>query len=61
MVDLKELREKKKLTQEQLAEKVGVTRQAIGMIENGHNQPSVALAKKLGKVLKVRWVNFFND
>ncbi len=37
---LKELREKKGLTQDQLAEKVCVTRQAVSRWENGETQPN---------------------
>lgn len=61
MVDLKEEREKKGMTQQDLADKVGVVRQTISMIEMGQNKPSVVLAKKIGKVLKIKWTNFFKD
>ena len=43
----------KGLTQEALAEKVGVTRQTIIAIEKGDYTPSVALALKLAKLFKV--------
>jgi len=43
------------LSQEQLAEKVGVTRQTIGMIEAGNYNPSlklcIAICKFLNKTL----------
>lgn len=43
------------LSQEQLAEKVGVTRQTIGMIEAGNYNPSlklcIAICKCLNKTL----------
>ena len=43
------------LTQAQLAEKVGVTRQTIGLIEKGHYNPSLklclAIARALNKTL----------
>ncbi len=43
------------LTQAELAEKVGVTRQTIGLIENGGYNPTlhlcIALAKALDKTL----------
>ena len=43
------------LSQEELAEKVGVTRQTIGMIEAGKYNPTlnlcVAICKVLGKTL----------
>lgn len=56
---LKEIRQKKGLTQKQLADKVGVSRTTITLIENGTNRPSVKVAKKLGEVLKVKWAIFF--
>ena len=60
-LELKEARIKKKLTQQELADRVGVNRQTISMIELGVNKPSVELAKKIGKVLKVKWYLFFED
>ncbi|WP_026674035.1 helix-turn-helix transcriptional regulator [Alkalihalobacterium bogoriense] len=43
------------MTQEQLAKKVGVTRQTIGLIEKGEYNPSlqlcIAIAKQLHKTL----------
>lgn len=56
---LKALRESNGLTQSELADSAGVTRECISLIENGKNKPSVALAKKLGQILKVDWSNFF--
>ncbi len=47
------LRTKKGLTQEELAEKVGITRQTVISIEKGHYTPSVLLALKLAAVFKV--------
>ena len=48
---LKDLREAKGLTQEQLAESCGVKRNTISMIEIGVNKPSFDLALKLAKTL----------
>ena len=50
------------LTQAELAEKVGVTRQTIGLIENGKYNPSlnlcIAIAKTLNKTLNdLFWEN----
>lgn len=42
-------RNKAALTQEQLAQAIGVTRQTIIAIERGNYTPSVALALKLAK------------
>ena len=39
------------LSQEQLAEKVGVTRQTIGMIEAGNYNPSLNLCTAICKAL----------
>lgn len=44
------LRSERSLTQEQLAETVGVTRQTIIAIEKGNYTPSVLLAIKIAKV-----------
>ena len=48
---LKVLRVMKDLTQEELAELVGVSRQTIIAIEKGKYNPSVYLAIKLARVL----------
>ena len=47
---LKVLRAESNLTQEQLAQSVGVSRQAINAIETGKYDPSLPLAIKLGKL-----------
>lgn len=47
------LRTEKGLTQEALAEKVGVTRQTIIAIEKGNYTPSVLLALKIAFAFKV--------
>lgn len=46
---VKELREKAALTQKELGEKVGVSRQAINAIETGKFDPSIWLAYDLAK------------
>jgi putative transcriptional regulator len=50
---LKVERARKNLTQEQLAELVGVTRKTINTVENGIYIPSTYLALKLAKELGV--------
>ena len=47
-----ELRSKTGITQEALAESIGVTRQTIIAIEKGNYTPSVILALKIGKFFK---------
>lgn len=53
--NVKIIRIKNSTTQEQLARKVGVTRQTIGLIEKGEYNPSlqlcIAIAKELNKTL----------
>ena len=44
---VRELREAKGLTQEQLAKKMGVSRQTIISIENGRYNPSLILAHRI--------------
>ncbi len=48
-----ELRKSHKITQESLANMVGVTRQTIISIENGKYQASLLLALKLAKIFNV--------
>ena len=47
-----DLRSKAGMTQEELGQKVGVTRQTIIAMEKGNYTPSVLLALKLAKVFK---------
>ena len=61
MVNIKELRIAKGLTQEQLANECGVQRTTITMIELGENKPSVGLAKKLGEIFEITWSDIFED
>lgn len=39
------------LTQQELAEKIGVTRQTIGLIEQGRFNPSLALCVQIARAL----------
>ncbi len=48
---MKELREKQHLTQEQLAQKVGVRRETILFLEKGKYNPSLKLAHDVAKAL----------
>jgi putative transcriptional regulator len=54
-----DLRDKKSITQQELAEAVGVTRQTIIAIEKGNYTPSVLLALKIAKYFKVKVENVF--
>ena len=54
------LRFEKRMTQEELAVRTGVSRQTIMSIENGNTNPSVLLAFKIAKALEVSIDNVFN-
>ena len=47
------LRKARKLTQEQLAERLGCSVEFISLVERGVNAPSVAGLEKFAKILKV--------
>lgn len=49
---VREYRQNKKLSQMALAEKIGVARQTINLIENGKYNPSLDLCLKLAWVLE---------
>ncbi|MBP1907877.1 helix-turn-helix transcriptional regulator [Methanolobus bombayensis] len=49
---IKELRARYDLTQEDLANKVGVRRETIGFLEKGKYNPSLKLAYKVAKTLE---------
>jgi putative transcriptional regulator len=49
---LKEARGRRALTQQELADKVGVSRKTINTIENGVFVPSTILALKLARAFK---------
>lgn len=54
-------RKTKNFTHENIAEKVGISRQYYGMIESDERTPSVQIAKKIGEVLEIDWTLFFEN
>jgi len=48
---VREIRQSKKMTQEELAKTIGVTRQTIASLENGRYSPSIIVAYRIAKVL----------
>ena len=50
---LKELRKNQKLTQQELANLIGISRQAINPIEKGKFDPSLPTAFKMSKLFKI--------
>ena len=56
---IKELRAKYNLTQEELANKVGVRRETIVFLEQGKYNPSLKLAHDIAKILEARIDDLF--
>ena len=56
-----DLRKQANLTQQKLADEIGVTRQLISAIENGDCETSVTTAQSLGKLLNFPWTQFFES
>lgn len=56
---LRELREARSMTQEDLAALVGVSRQTIISLEKGKYNPSITLAHNLAKVFKLHIEDVF--
>ena len=59
--ELKHIREMAGMSQETLAEEVGLTQVMVSYIESGTRRPSVETAKRIAKVLNIDWTEFFND
>jgi len=59
--NIKKLREEKNLTQQQLADKLYVSRQTICRWENGSRCPDLITAKKLALELKVSMDELISD
>ncbi len=57
---VKELREARSLTQKELGEKVGVSRQAVNAIETGKFDPSIWLAYDLAAYFGLRIEELFD-
>ena len=50
---LEEIRKKANMTQEELAERLEVSRQTIGSLESGRYNPSIVLAFKIAKLFSL--------
>lgn len=50
---VRELRARHRLTQQDLADEIEVSRQTIGLIEKGDYAPSITLVLKMSKVFQV--------
>ena len=61
---IRQLRHEKGITQQELAESVGVTRQTINALENARYNPSLLLAYRITKILgknSIEDVFMFNE
>jgi len=56
-----EKRNNLELTQEQMSEKLSISRQYYNEIENFKRPPSVNLAKEIAKILDIEWTIFFSQ
>lgn len=61
MIDLQSERERKGMSQDELAAKIGTSRQSISAIERGIALPSVDNAKKIASVLGLKWSDFYEE
>lgn len=59
--ELIELRKNKKMTQPQIAKKIGISQQAYSQIENGLVNPSLETALKIAMVLKTPVEKIFSS
>lgn len=58
---LRELRQQRELTQQQLADELQVSRQTVISIESGKYDPSLPLAFRIARFLGVRIEDVFDD
>ena len=58
-MNIREKREELGLSQKELAKKSGITQSFLCDIEQGRSKPSIDVAIKLAKVLKVKDIKFF--
>ena len=58
---LKDIRAKKGLTQQEVANAANVDVTMISKIELGERRPSVEVAKKIASVLGFPWTRFYED
>lgn len=54
-------RTEKGLSQAAVAEQSGIVQQSYQLIEKGENRPRVETAQRIGAVLGIPWVRFYED
>ena len=57
---IRRFRKENKLSQEDLADKVGIHRTYMGKIERGESNPPVHTVEKIARALKIRLFELFN-
>ena len=58
---LKNIREQKNMTQNEIATNSGISRQYYGLIETGERKVPVWTAKKIAAALDFEWQKFYED
>lgn len=56
---IQKLRKRSGFTQEELSEKVGISRAYMGFIEQGRYSPSLEVLEKLAKALRIKMSELF--
>lgn len=59
--NLRRIRQQRGLTQEELAHRVGINRNYVGMIERCENSPTVDMIERLCKVLRTDPASLFEQ
>lgn len=59
--NLRRLRHERRLSQEELAHRVGISRNYVGMIEREENSPTVEVIERLAKAMNVDPAWFFRS
>jgi len=54
-------RKERKLTQAELAQRIGASQRTVAAIEGGTRRPSVGMAQRIGMELGMPWTVFFPD
>jgi putative transcriptional regulator len=59
--EMARLRKKKKLTQAELAQILGISQRMVAACEAGERRPSVELAQRIGAALGFSWIRFYEE
>lgn len=60
-MNLKEKRIKKGMTQQEVADSVGIAKSTYCLIEQGKRSTRVKTAKRIAKVLKFKWTEIYEE